>query len=85
MRNDVELMLGMRLGATLRNVPAHHGVALRALGDKERDAVRGVMNPGRAARQAAQAQHADSWVPPVIRAAIVAIVRSRSCSRLIAR
>jgi LAO/AO transport system kinase len=70
LRNDLELMLGMRLGATMKHVPAHHGVDLRAIGDKE--AARGVLNPGRAARQAAHADPADRpgepWVPPVLRA-----------------
>jgi LAO/AO transport system kinase len=70
LRNDLELMLGMRLGATMKHVPAHHGVDLRAIGDKE--AARGVLNPARAARQAARADPADRpgepWVPPVLRA-----------------
>ncbi|HET7924615.1 MAG TPA: methylmalonyl Co-A mutase-associated GTPase MeaB, partial [Rhodanobacteraceae bacterium] len=29
LRNELELMLGLRNGATLKNVPAHHGVDLR--------------------------------------------------------
>ena len=28
LRNEIELMLGMRAGATMTNVPAHHGVDL---------------------------------------------------------
>ncbi len=28
LRTEIELMLGMRTGATMRNVPAHHGVDL---------------------------------------------------------
>src|SRR3954464_10237867 len=42
LRTDVELMLGMRLGAALKNVPAHHGVDLRAAA--ERDELRRAMN-----------------------------------------
>jgi LAO/AO transport system kinase len=56
MRNDIELMLGMRAGHTLRDVPAHHGVELKPL------------NPGKLARQAAAKEQTESWVPPVIRA-----------------
>ena len=29
LRNDIEMMLGLRSGATLKNVPAHHGVDLK--------------------------------------------------------
>jgi LAO/AO transport system kinase len=56
MRNDVELMLGMRLGVALRDVPAHHGVELKDLN-----------NPGRVARRAALQEQPDAWVPPVLR------------------
>ena len=47
-------MLGLRSGggATLKNVPGHHGLALG--------------NPARAARRAA-AQESDQWTPPVLR------------------
>jgi LAO/AO transport system kinase len=67
LRTDIELMLGMRLGATLKNVPAHHGVDLRAVA--ERDELRKAMNPARAAREAAQAdpREAERWTPPVLR------------------
>ena len=54
-RMDIELMLGMRAGEALRNVPAHHGVDLK------------VMNPARMAREAAASEQTDSWTPPVIR------------------
>src|SRR3954453_5039907 len=51
LRHELELMLGMRGGEVLKNVPAHHGVDLgRAMTKEERLA----MNPGRAARQAAK-------------------------------
>jgi LAO/AO transport system kinase len=64
LRNELELMLGLRNGATLKNVPAHHGVDLgRAMTRDEQLA----MNPGRAARAAAKAEQLDSWTPPVLR------------------
>ncbi len=55
LRNDIELMLGLRNGAALRNVPAHHGVDLKRV------------NPSRMAREAA-ARDDDTWTPPVLRA-----------------
>jgi len=64
LRNELELMLGLRDGKTLKNVPAHHGVDLgRAMTKAEQLA----MNPGRAAREAAKADHPDEWTPPVLR------------------
>ena len=65
LRNDIELMLGLRTGAHLQNVPAHHGVDLRSMAD--RDALRDAMNPARAARAAAHAESPVSWTPPVLR------------------
>jgi LAO/AO transport system kinase len=65
LRNDIELMLGLRTGAALGAVPAHHGVDLRSLAD--RDAARDAMNPARAARKAALEDAADRWTPPVLR------------------
>jgi LAO/AO transport system kinase len=65
LRNEIELMLGLRSGSTLRNVPAHHGVDLkRAMTPEERQ----IMNPARAAREAAKNDRADAWTPPVLRA-----------------
>ncbi len=71
LRNDIELMLGLRSGAALQ-APAHHGIDLSSIGD--RDAMRQAMNPARAARAAAQAAgqdgHSDAaarWMPPVLR------------------
>jgi LAO/AO transport system kinase len=55
LRSDIELMLGMRAGLSLRDVPAHHGVDLAAL------------NPGKAARRAAAGDQAARWIPPVVR------------------
>lgn len=68
LRNDIELMLGMRKGAA-GNVPAHHGVDLAALAEDpaHRDFVRDAMNPARAARRAAAGEQTDSWTPPVLR------------------
>ena len=55
-RMDIELMLGMRVGEALRNVPAHHGVDLKK-----------IMNPARIAREAAASDQDDAWTPPVLR------------------
>lgn len=64
LRNELELMLGLRTGETLKNVPAHHGVPLgRAMTKQERHA----MNPGKAAREAASDVKAERWTPPVLR------------------
>ncbi|AMW04966.1 GTPase [Gemmatimonas phototrophica] len=65
LRNDIELMLGLRAGATTQNVPAHHGVDLRNIPD--RDALRDAMNPARAARAAAHLESPEQWTPPVLR------------------
>jgi LAO/AO transport system kinase len=64
LRNELELMLGLRSGNTLKHVPAHHGVDLgRALTTDEKMA----MNPARAARAASQSEHPEHWTPPVLR------------------
>ena len=55
LRNDVELMLGLRAGHALRDTPAHHGVDLKS-----------VANPARAARAAARRTDAEQWTPPVL-------------------
>ena len=81
-RNDLELMIGLRSGDTLRNVPAHHGVDLgRAMTKAEKLAMnverqrgeevgaseaRRYVNPGKAAREAAKAD-SGNWTPPVLR------------------
>ena len=65
LRNEIELMLGLRSGSTLRNVPAHHGVDLkRPVTPEERH----TLNPARAAREAAMSDGAVVWTPPVLRA-----------------
>ena len=53
-RHDIEVMLGMRSGSAYGNVPAHHGVDLKR-----------IVNPARAAREAAAADDAR-WTPPVL-------------------
>jgi LAO/AO transport system kinase len=72
LRHELELMLGLRSGETLKNVPAHHGVQLgRPMTKAERLAI----NPARAAREAAHrdapANENDSWTPPVLRSVAV--------------
>ncbi len=57
LRNEIEIMLGMRAGATMRNVPAHHGV------DLSRN------NLVKQVREAAAADDAEKWTPPVLRTA----------------
>jgi LAO/AO transport system kinase len=67
LRSDIELMLGMRMGDSVRGVPAHHGVDLKALGSSEREVARQAVSPARAARAAAADPHATAgWVPPVL-------------------
>ena len=53
LRHEVQLMLGLRSGHTFRDIPAHHGVEMRA------------SNPARMAREAAAADD-DRWTPPVL-------------------
>ena len=59
LRNDVELMLGLRKGVSFGNIPAHHGVDLKR------------MNPARAAREAAGEESPSEWTPPVLSAVAV--------------
>jgi LAO/AO transport system kinase len=76
LRNELELMLGLRSGETMKNVPAHHGVQLgRKMTKEEKHA----MNPALAAREAAHPARsagahpsqsdgaAAKWTPPVLR------------------
>jgi LAO/AO transport system kinase len=68
LRHELELMLGMRRGEALKDVPAHHGVPLgRPMTADERRA----MNPARAAREAAQSSEGTSWTPPVLGAVAI--------------
>jgi LAO/AO transport system kinase len=67
LRNELELMLGLRSGETLKNVPAHHGVQLgRAMTKDERLA----MNPAKAAREAARRDE-EKWTPGVLRSVAI--------------
>jgi LAO/AO transport system kinase len=54
LRNEIEIMLGMRSGASMRNVPAHHGV------DLSRN------NLVKQVREAARSDDAERWTPPVL-------------------
>jgi len=54
LRNDIQLMLGLRQGQ-VGSAPAHHGVDLRRI------------NPIRVARDAAADSAPDRWTPPVLR------------------
>jgi LAO/AO transport system kinase len=56
LRNDVELMLGLRKGVSFGSMPAHHGVDLKRA------------NPARAAREAAATANPTEWTPPVLSA-----------------
>lgn len=68
LRNDLELMLGLRPGAMAGHEAAgHHGVDLRNLASGEKDALRDAMNPARAARKAAASEAPEHWTPPVLR------------------
>jgi LAO/AO transport system kinase len=67
-RNDIELMLGMRAGHGVQHAPAHHGVDLRAIAAATGGATADpVVNPGRAARAAASGEQELQWIPPVLR------------------
>ena len=68
LRNELELMLGLRTGETLKNVPAHHGVRLgRPMTQEEKLAA----NPARAAREAARRDDGERWTPAVLRSVAV--------------
>jgi LAO/AO transport system kinase len=54
LRNDVQLMLGLRKGVSFGNMPAHHGVDLKRV------------KPARAAREASAAPSPTQWTPPVL-------------------
>jgi LAO/AO transport system kinase len=63
LRNELELMLGLRAGNSMRDMPAHHGVDLkRVMTPEERRA----QNPARAARALARDEDAATWTPPVL-------------------
>jgi LAO/AO transport system kinase len=56
LRNDVELMLGLRKGVSFGKMPAHHGIDLKRV------------NPARVAREAAASPNPTEWTPPVLSA-----------------
>jgi LAO/AO transport system kinase len=56
LRNDIDLMLGLRGGHLMKNVPAHHGVDLRKVGKRT------------AAEPAPDAAGEAAWSQPVLRA-----------------
>lgn len=69
LRHEIEVMLGLRGGNALRNVPAHHGVDLGRVMTREEKLA---MNPARAAREAAGSaglpgHDEQGWTPPVLR------------------
>ena len=66
LRHELELMLGLRMGSTMKNMPAHHGVDLRALSGREKEEARKALNPARAAREAGAQGDGDHWTPPVL-------------------
>jgi LAO/AO transport system kinase len=66
LKTELEVMLGMRLGAAHAHVPAHHGVDLSQLAAADREQLRDAMNPARAARKAAADAAAEGWTPPVL-------------------
>ncbi|MDQ3518772.1 MAG: methylmalonyl Co-A mutase-associated GTPase MeaB [Gemmatimonadota bacterium] len=55
LRNEIELMLGLRMGHTFKNIPSHHGVDLKRLS-----------NPVKLAREASLDTEAEKWTPPVL-------------------
>ena len=59
LRNEIEVMLGMRSGATMKNVPAHHGVDLSQ------------NNILKQVRAAAASDDTHQWTPPVLRTVAV--------------
>ncbi len=72
LRNDIELMLGLRRGGTGEApgiMGGHHGIDLAALAEDpaHRDHVRDLLNPARAARRAAGGDGDGPWTPPVLR------------------
>lgn len=54
LRNDIQLMLGLRRGVSSMQIPAHHGVSLKTI------------NPIRIAREAANEPEPETWTPPVL-------------------
>jgi LAO/AO transport system kinase len=69
LRNDIELMLGLRPGGAGADLPAHHGVDLSALAKDpaHREFVKDALNPARVARREGAAERQTGrWTPPVL-------------------
>ncbi len=67
LRHELELMLGLRGGHAMKNVPAHHGVDFSKAMTRDEKLQ---LNPARAAREAAAVSGGD-WTPPVLRSVAV--------------
>lgn len=63
LRNELELMLGLRAGNSMRDMPAHHGIDLKRIATPEE---RRAQNPARLARALARDDEATAWTPPVL-------------------
>jgi LAO/AO transport system kinase len=63
LKNDIELMLGLRAGPESAALAGHHGLDLNAIAGQ--DARRDAMQPARVARAAASRDDLDHWTPPV--------------------
>ena len=63
LRNELELMLGLRAGNSMRDMPAHHGIDLKRITTPEQ---RRAQNPARFARALAGNEEATTWTPPVL-------------------
>ena len=63
LRNELELMLGLRAGNSMRDMPAHHGIDLKRIATPEE---RRAQNPARVARALARDEEATTWTPPVL-------------------
>ena len=63
MRNELELMLGLRAGSAMRDMPAHHGIDLKSITTPEQ---RRAQNPARVARTMAADDESSTWTQPVL-------------------
>ena len=63
LRNELELMLGLRAGHSMRDMPAHHGIDLKRIATPEE---RRAQNPARVARALARDEESATWTPPVL-------------------
>lgn len=65
---EIEVMLHLRTGETLKGVPAHHGVDLGRLGARARGGKGGKGGKGKGgAPENAAAEGAAAWTPPVLK------------------